>query len=151
VSPRRAGRTITTGAGERRKDRIYGLSPGGYYLAAKEHDQNWRTMVDASASPPAENYVTTYYPGTTDPAAAVPLDVTAGAQLIGISLIMVRARAFRVRGRVEGRPSARISFAPRGAPEWMSINQSRNRPEGDVLAGRRTSRRLYHEGDFLVR
>jgi len=126
-------RQLLTGAGATTNDlgefRIYGLAPGRYYLAAKENQNDWETTIDASASPATERYVTTYYPGTKDPTTAVPIEVTGGAQMRGVNLSLVRARTFRIRGRVEGRPAAQVLFMPRGQPEWMSIDQ-RNHETG---------------------
>ena len=121
-----AGSANTNDLGEYR---IYGLAPGRYYLAAKESENSWESTVDASASPQAEGYVTTYYPGAKDSTTAVPIEVGAGAQMRGINLTMAKARTFRIRGHVEGRPQAQISFAPSGQPQWMSIDQQ-NRETG---------------------
>ena len=115
-----AGGATTNDLGEYR---IYGLAPGRYYLAAKEQDNNWETAMDASAVPALEEYTTTYFPGTKDPTAAVPIEVSAGAQMRGVNLTLVKARTFRVRGRVEGHHDEQITLGPRGQSGWMSIDR----------------------------
>ena len=57
--------------------------------------------VDRSANQqPDEDYVPTYYPGTTDPSAAAAQDVAAGAQIRGIDFTLSKAHTVRIRGRV---------------------------------------------------
>jgi Carboxypeptidase regulatory-like domain len=113
-----AGSATTNDLGEYR---IYGLAAGRYYLAARENENNWESIVDASAAPDLQDYVTTYYAGVKDPSAAIQIEITAGAQLRGINLSLLEARAYHIRGRVEGRPEAQISFMPRGQPGFMSM------------------------------
>jgi len=49
--------------------------------------------VDRSASQqPDEDYVATYYPGTTDAASAATVDVAPGAQIRGIDFTLSKAR-----------------------------------------------------------
>jgi hypothetical protein len=47
-----------------------------------------------------ETYLTVYYPGTTDPAAALPIDLKRGAVFSGVEFRPVIARTVHVRGRV---------------------------------------------------
>ena len=64
--------------------RIFGIAPGRYYLQAT-HGMRWDAAMDRSArTGPEEGYVPTYFPGTTDPASASMIDVTAGQQLLGL-------------------------------------------------------------------
>jgi len=88
---------LTRAAGATTNDlgeyRVYGLPPGRYFLS-----------VTARSNPlvaPAEEYATTYYPRTTDPAAAVPIPVPAGAQMRNIDVTLARTRTVSVRGKVE--------------------------------------------------
>ena len=113
------GGAITNDLGEYR---IFGLGPGRYYMAAKESQNNWEATVDASATPPADGYVNTYYPATPDPTAATLIDVGPGVQLRGVNITLVRARTFRVHGRVEGRHDSYVSFFPRGQARWMVMD-----------------------------
>jgi hypothetical protein len=134
-----AGGASTNDLGEYR---IYGLAPGRVYLAARDRGNEWEALIDASASTAPDGYVTTYFPGTKDPASAVPIEVSAGAQLRGVNITLIKARTFRIRGHIEGRPEAQISLTPRRQPRWMSMDdQNRNTgPRGsfeldDILPG----------------
>jgi hypothetical protein len=114
-----AGGANTNDLGEYR---IFGLAPGRYYLVAKESNDDWEANVDASVSPATENYVSTYYPGTRDPGAAMPIDIGPG-EMRDLNLALVKSRTFYVYGRVQGRPDAEVVLLPRGQAAWMSIDQ----------------------------
>jgi hypothetical protein len=82
--------------------RLFGLVPGKYYLSATFRKQN--TMIPAQDSTPGgapeEDYAPTYFPGTSDPTGAAPIDVAAGTVLSGIDVTLRKTRTVRVRGRV---------------------------------------------------
>jgi len=101
--------------------RIYGLSPGKYYVTAALKNDRDEDEVDRSAVPRSNSYVTTYYPGVVDPAAAVLLEVGPGAQLGGINLTLAKARTFRVRGRVQGVQDITVNLVPHGQSPWASL------------------------------
>jgi hypothetical protein len=94
------GGTQTNDMGE---FRVAGLAPGRYWLSAM-----WRSPMSYGgearnkAAQPQEQYVTTYYPGATDAAAARPIEVSAGQELTGADIRMQKARVYRISGRVEG-------------------------------------------------
>ena len=70
---------------------IGNLSGGRYFVTANS----------SSASGGGEQaYTTTFYPGVTDPAAAVPVELSAGKELRGIELRMRKSRVFRVSGKI---------------------------------------------------
>lgn len=117
-----AGTANTNDLGEYR---IYGLAPGRYYLVAAYNQWDYEALQDRSANPTAENYVATYYPGTAEATAAAPVEVGPGVQLRGANLTMAKARTYRVRGHVGGRPNVNISFFKRGELRWMSTNVER--------------------------
>ena len=72
--------------------RVFGLAPGRYYVSAS---------IRSNPLPNSqEEYVTTYYPKTTDAGAAIPLEVAAGAQLRNIDVTLTKARTVFVRGKV---------------------------------------------------
>ncbi len=81
--------------------RVFGLSPGRYFVSA---DARRNPMLPQSD----EEYVTTYFPRTTDATAAAPVDVGPGAQLRNIDIAVAKMRTVTVRGRVvsEVRPPA---------------------------------------------
>jgi hypothetical protein len=88
--------------------RVSGLPPGEYFVAAMPRFMPMPPMFGAAASggaasPPRAGrttIATTFYPGTTDQAAAQPLAVTAGAEVNGIVVSMQSTPAFRVSGIV---------------------------------------------------
>jgi uncharacterized protein (DUF2141 family) len=99
------GRQLTPATGGNTNDlgefRIFGLAPGRYYLKATQSEFNWDGGLDRSTRDvPDEGYVPTYYPGTTDPASAAAIDITAGQPLNGVEIRLSKARTVRLRGRV---------------------------------------------------
>jgi protocatechuate 3,4-dioxygenase beta subunit len=91
--------------------RVAGLPPGEYFVAAMPRPP--MMFGTAGSNPAADRKIarttlpTTYYPGTTDQAAAQPIAVTAGAEVGSIFFAMQQVPAFRVSGIVvdeEGRP-----------------------------------------------
>ena len=88
--------------------------------------------VDRSAIPPADDdYVPTYYPGTTDPAAAAPIEVAAGGQLGNVNLKLIRSHTVRVKGHVSqsisaGRANISLMLLPR-SNDTMSAIMAMNR------------------------
>jgi hypothetical protein len=82
--------------------RLFGLAPGKYFLSATYRKQNM--MMPAQDSTPGgkpdEDYAPTYFPGTSDPTGAAPIDVAAGTVLSGIDVTLRKTRTVRVRGRV---------------------------------------------------
>jgi hypothetical protein len=90
------GRRLSRVAGATTNDlgefRIFGLPAGKYYLSA--------TFTGGQLEGTGEAFGVTYYPRTTDAAAAAPLQVGAGAQLRNIDIMLVRIRTGTIRGRV---------------------------------------------------
>ena len=81
--------------------RIFGLAPGRYFLSATSGQTPVAPQTD-------DEYVTTFFPRTTDAAAAGPIDVAPGAQLRNIDVTLARMHTVTVRGRVineVGRPA----------------------------------------------
>jgi 5-hydroxyisourate hydrolase-like protein (transthyretin family) len=125
-----AGGASTNDLGEYR---IFGLAPGRYFLSA-----TWAFMgfmgsggavVAAVPGPqPTElTYAPTFFPGTADAAQAAPLEITAGAEMRGIDLRLLRIPTVRIRGKVlnavTGRPGTRIMV---GLMTRNDPNMSRN-------------------------
>jgi protocatechuate 3,4-dioxygenase beta subunit len=125
-----AGGASTNDLGEYR---IFGLGPGRYFLSA-----TWAFMafmgsgggvVAAIPGPqPTElTYAPTFFPGTADAAQAAPLEITAGAEMRGIDLRLLRIPTVRIRGKVlnavTGRPGTRIMV---GLMTRNDPNMSRN-------------------------
>ncbi len=76
--------------------RMFGLSPGRYYLSATPNDFAGRRQ----AYDNGRGYAPVYYPGATDPAGAKAIDLEAGTLLRGVDITMIKTRTARVRGRV---------------------------------------------------
>jgi Polysaccharide lyase family 4, domain II len=110
--------------------RIFGLASGRYYLSATYRGgMMFEPTVDRSANQqPDQDYVPTYYPGTTDPSAAGALDVAAGVQVHGIDFRLSRTRTVRIHGRVvnasgPGRRQAMLSLTPRDRIGFFGMNR----------------------------
>jgi protocatechuate 3,4-dioxygenase beta subunit len=73
--------------------RLFGLSPGRYYLSAES--EAWQREGFGT-----EGFAPTYYPRTTDTAGATAIDVRPGSLLRGVDITLIKARTVRVRGRV---------------------------------------------------
>jgi protocatechuate 3,4-dioxygenase beta subunit len=86
----RAGGSATNDLGEYR---IFGLPPGRYYVSANSRQNPMLPLGE-------DEYVTTFFPRTTDPAAAAPMDVGPGAQLRNIDIPLAKMHTVTVRGRV---------------------------------------------------
>lgn len=101
--------------------RIFGVAPGKYYLSAiASNNQNFGIVQDRSTTPPPEeDYVPTYYPGTTDVATATRVDIPAGGQVQGMTLTLIKAHTVHVKGHVNytlpGRQRVMLYLLPRGS------------------------------------
>jgi protocatechuate 3,4-dioxygenase beta subunit len=96
------------GAGQQTNDlgefRVAGLPSGEYFVAAMPMPMLGAIGSNRAASTapaaPRTTIATTFYPGTTDQAAAQPIAVAAGAEIDNIVFSMQSAPAFRVSGIV---------------------------------------------------
>jgi len=111
--------------------RLFGLAPGRYYLEAvlRANMVAFNFQARAAAKQPDEGFVPTYYPGTTDIASAVALDVASGAQMRGVDFTLSKAHTVRVSGRVnypENVPHrmVMITLAPHGLA-WEMVRRAR--------------------------
>jgi uncharacterized protein (DUF2141 family) len=91
----RSDARITNDLGEYR---IFALAPGRYYLNATYRQDQVAT--DAATAAGEGIYVSTYYPRTSDPPSATPLDLSPGAQLHNVDVVLARVRTVTVKGRV---------------------------------------------------
>lgn len=99
-------RLTPTGIGDQSDDtgafRLYGLTPGDYYVSAAV-----RALPVDDPSADAAGYAPTYYPGTGNIAEAQRLTVTVGQELTNISFALQPVRTVRVSGHVidsQGKP-----------------------------------------------
>lgn len=93
--------------------RLYGLVPGSYIIQVTP--QARPDQID----PPGMAYVDTFYPDTSDPAAATPLAVQPGSEMHEIDVDIRPVHAVRVRGRMfnaNGTPAEGgfVMLVPRG-------------------------------------
>ena len=92
--------------------RLAGLPPGEYFVSAAPNMQSPFGGPGIAAPSPSQSrtaVTTTYYPGTTDQAAALPVAVARGAEVGTISFMLQSLPVFRITGVVvdeEGRPVA---------------------------------------------
>jgi hypothetical protein len=150
--PQRSG--MTTQTDDLGQFRLYGLGPGDYAVVAEARGP---TSVPPNQPPETEDdrigFMTTYYPGTPDEAAAQRIRARAGAETPGVEIRMATGRLFRVSGIVtdsQGRSAARTGgqLIKRGANGTSNYGfstdeqgrfQMRNVPPGNyrlVVRGR---------------
>jgi hypothetical protein len=86
----RAGGASTNDLGEYR---AFGLAPGRYYVNATSHQNRMLPETE-------DEYVTTFFPRTTDAGAAAPIDVAPGAQLRNIDIALAKMHTATVKGHV---------------------------------------------------
>jgi protocatechuate 3,4-dioxygenase beta subunit len=104
LSPANTGPNFSGGTDDLGQFRVYGLTPGSYFLSATLRDFGMMfggptTTVVNSPTDPNNGYVTTYYPGTPNPDEAQALAVTIG-QEASAYFSLVPARMSRVSGIV---------------------------------------------------
>jgi len=125
-----AGEGTTNDLGEYR---IPGLGPGRYYIGAVYRPTgagaSRASDDDRISGESRESYAPTYYPGTSDPSSAAPVDVDAGSQLRAIDLTLLRTPTSRIRGRVWGgatgpAQSAIVVLVPRESSRLGLSNRS---------------------------
>jgi 5-hydroxyisourate hydrolase-like protein (transthyretin family) len=89
------GGTSTNDLGEYR---LSGITPGKYYLSAIFRNRRPTMAAVPDADTPQEDYVTTFFPGVTDIAAASPIEMAPGDQMQGVNLRLTKIRTVRVTG-----------------------------------------------------
>ncbi len=131
-----AGRVREIQVGNRQTDdlgqyRFLNLRPGRYYVSAVFAGR--QDVVDTSmkSKDRPEIRVTTFYPGTTDPTAAQPVEVSAGSRVSGIDFAIVRSRLYRISAHIDLPPGlrtgGRLAYSidglyPAGAPYSANSN-----------------------------
>lgn len=81
--------------------RIFGISPGRYYLSAG--------VTKSVGEKGEENYPPIYYPGAFDPAVAGRLEIAPGSQFRGLDMALRRSRSVHLRGKFSGPGGESIS------------------------------------------
>ena len=103
----RQGKRELTNAGiavtdDRGDFRVFGVAPGKYYLKATARSEETIAggVEHSTGTQQDDDYIPRYYPGTTDIANAVPIDVAAGTVFGGINLPLSKSTTVHVRGSV---------------------------------------------------
>ena len=113
--------------------RVFGMAPGKYYVSATLQAITEASLiaVDRSVTPrPQENYVPTYYPGTSEAPGAVPVEIVAGSPTRGIDMTLAKRRTFSVKGRVT--PAGMLAIlSPRSLSGPLSLRMVRLDPKGE--------------------
>ena len=147
-----AGRVTTNDIGE---FRIFGLTPGRYYVSATSPAASVGTINGVSQIVPDthDGYSPTYYPGTSVVTAAQPLVLAAGQTIGDVTIMMVPARTATITGIAfgsDGRPLANggVTAIPRGGMATSTSlpgNFGQLRPDGTfIIPG-------VPPGDYVVR
>lgn len=85
--------------------RLAGIVPGKYYLCATYRNRRQMMAGMPADDSPQEDYVTTYFPGVTDLAAASPIEMAPGDQMQGVNLRLGKMHTVRVSGHVSDNTS----------------------------------------------
>ena len=110
--------------------RIFGIAPGRYFISANYTPRMFydSTQDRSAAGPSDESYLPTYFPGSTDPAAASAFDVGPGQQISGIEMRLSKAKSARLRGRVVNMTGVRA--------QAIMVNISLREPAGYYFGNR---------------
>jgi carboxypeptidase family protein len=125
--------------------RLAGLPPGEYFVSAAPHMQ--APFGGPAVAPPAPQgtarttLATTYYPGTTDAAAAQPIAVARGAEVGNISFMLLSLPAFRISG---------VVVDPDGQPIAGAMVMLMGNPRNGISMGPAGSARSGNDGQFTL-
>ena len=128
---------------DRGEYRLFWVPPGRYYLSAGSSS---RPLPGFNPFPmPGNNkYARTFYPGTTDPSAAVAIDIEPGGEVGGMDFRLNEQATYRVRGRVVDSTTGQI-------PRNVSISITPRDPI--IMAGTSSTGSPYNgaDGTFELR
>jgi protocatechuate 3,4-dioxygenase beta subunit len=116
--------------------RIWGLTPGEYYVSAAPQPMFVNPGLTADQTGP----ITTYFPGTADSAAAQRVTVGAGKEASGVHIVLVSGRLAKLRGRAvtaTGEPfaGATIQVTRQEANGTNTFSGGTVRPDGTFEIG----------------
>jgi protocatechuate 3,4-dioxygenase beta subunit len=128
--------------------RIPSLAPGSYVVRAA-----WRNNMAGPRYPnrplpsaPESIYVATHYPSEPDLNAAAAVTVEMGAEVRGIDIRLRKAKAVRLRGRVEGVPAGSRTMP------WVNLvprDAARFDPFGNMTSASRSGDNTFEIGGVL--
>lgn len=136
-------RRLIQGGGEGGNDRtddqgyfrLYGLSPGDYYVSANSRGN--MMLMPGMNNTEADSFAPTYYPGTPSVGDAARITLKAGQEMTGANFALIVARMARIRGHAinsNGQPAANamlmLTPAEIGAMT-MSMNMANSMVGGD--------------------
>ena len=109
--------------------RLANLAPGRYVLIAASQGRGGARGGRQSETP-EEVLLPTYYPSTLDPAGAVPVDITAGQEVGGITVRLKRGALYRVQGKIVGGTpqdlaNVQVSLLPRDGGPSLFMGRAR--------------------------
>jgi uncharacterized surface anchored protein len=122
--------------------RLPDLQPGRYLVSTNPRNlaRNVVMQPNEPLSPePDMTYAATYYPSTTSSTTAAQIDVGAGGELRGIDIRLIKARVWRVRGRVtgvenvnggRGRSAVQVALTPAEGPTNGQLMSTARPPDG---------------------
>lgn len=123
--------------------RIPELGPGTYLLAADRPAPGVETSRPKSGQP-EEGYVPTFYPGATELASAVPVEVAAGQEVSGRDIQMRKTQVYRLRGEVVNAVTAQLE-------RNIQLLLVPREPSEAMLGFTRGSARVKPDGTFEIR
>jgi carboxypeptidase family protein len=108
--------------------RIFGLPPGRYFISVSARRGYGQDRRPAAQTGQEEEYVATYYPGTTEVASASPLEIGPGALFTGADIALGKRRTVHVKGHITDntgleRRRPMVMLVPRG-PGGVSATRS---------------------------
>jgi len=134
---RSSGSASTNDKGE---FRLFGLSAGKCYISAMLRPNDFGGGHEIRKETGNEqSYVTTYYPSGVSPAAAIAVNVTAGAEVSGIDIRLLRAKSVHISGTVTNLPKLA-----------SSVNVTLNPRDNDIWTGQRRTN-VDARGRFIIR
>jgi hypothetical protein len=99
------GDKTTVSTNDRGEYRFFWLKPGQYVISSVPP---WESFEDT----PAENYSVTYYPGTADASAAIPIELKGGADIRGVDFSYKSAFTVTVKGKITSAVPLRSGGGP---------------------------------------
>ncbi len=115
--------------------RLYGLSPGRYFVSAQ--NQQWNRLVgDPEFSAPnksggEQGYTNVYYPNATEPGKASSLSVKEGEEIASIDILMKEVTVYRIRGKV-----INLVSSHKGRETFLEIMRRGQSVQWDFVGGR---------------
>jgi protocatechuate 3,4-dioxygenase beta subunit len=118
--------------------RLFGLSPGRYYLNAAANGMTRTGEYDGRPG-----YALTYYPGTSDSAGAKAIDLQPGTVLRGADVTLTKTRTVRVRGRV-------VDPNSKQRVQGVGISLQRRGDESQFIFWGNFASRIDEQGNFEI-